>query len=97
MERNEEKPKGFHNMVRKIKGPWKHSRDLSVLSSFPYLQLLHAYISALMCKGSIPLQLSSYVPFSFGPWDTGCQRSRRKGGKAGLEERWKIKLTEHLL
>lgn len=67
MERNEEEPKGFHHIGRKIKGPWKDSGDLSFLSSFPYLQLLHAHISALMCKGSIPLQLSSYVPFSFGP------------------------------
>lgn len=59
MERNEEEPKGFHNVVRKLKGPWKDSGDLSVLSSFPYLQLLHAHISALMCKDSTPLQLSS--------------------------------------
>lgn len=97
MERNEEEPKGFHNMVRKIKGPWKDSRDLSVFSSFPCMQPLHAHISALMCKGGTPLQLSGYIPFSFGPWDTESHKSRRKGGKAGLERRWEIKLTKHLL
>lgn len=78
MERNEEEPKRFHNMVRKIKGPWKDSCDLSVRSSFPHLQILHAHISALMCKGGIPLQLSSYIPFSFGLWDPGSLTSRRR-------------------
>lgn len=53
MERNTEETKGFQYMGRKIKGLWQGSDDVSFLSSFLYLQILPAHISALMTKGCV--------------------------------------------
>lgn len=90
IERNREELKGFQHMGRKIKGLWQGCGDLSFLSSFLYLQLLHAHISALLCKGSIPLHFIKQLHFTL-LWFLGFKEPQGKEGeKAGLGERWKI-------
>lgn len=53
MERNTEETKGFQYRGKKIKGLWQGRDDVSFLSSFLYLRILPAHISALMTKGCI--------------------------------------------
>jgi len=88
MERNREEPKGFQHVGRTFKGLWQGWGHLSFLSSFPYLQLLHAHIFTLLCQGSIPLQFINQRRFTL-LWFLGYgepqKQKRKREGRATRE------------
>lgn len=80
MERNREEPKGFQHRGRKIKGLW-----CSLLPLFlPFLQLLHAHVSTLLRKGTIPLHFIKELHFTL-LWFLRSREPWEKRGRKGRE------------